>query len=98
MSSIFNPSSVSVTGLQPETAKGQINGYLGLGAEKEVEMPGKVGFNGVSPVGKATTQSALPTNVSVNLVEAITINTPLNNQAKTTNAILECLRKVGLME
>ncbi len=98
MGFVSNPGAqASTSGLQPTSEKNQNSGYVGLGASGEATIPGKVGFNGAAPVGKATTIGAAQTGASVSLVEVLTIKAPINDHAAKIDAIVECLKKVGLM-
>lgn len=97
MAVISNPALNGSANMQPKAEKDQNSGYVGIGSEGQVTLAGKVGFNGVTPVGKATDSGASATGISVSLVEALSINTPLNNHAAQINAIRKCLRDAGLM-
>ena len=91
------PAANGSANMQPKAEKDQASGYVGIGFEGQVALGGKVGFNGVTPVGKATDSGASATGISISLLEALSINTPLNNHAAQINAIRKCLRDAGLM-
>jgi hypothetical protein len=98
MAFVSNPSAqASTSGLQPTSEKNQNSGYVGIGSSGEVSMGGKIGFNGATPVGKAVTIGAAQTGASISLVEVLTIKAPINDHAAKIDAIVECLKKVGLM-
>lgn len=78
--------------LNPSTASS--GGSLTL--SEELKVLGKVGFNGATPVGKATTTSTLSTSLSTGLLLTETI-TQLNATNKVVNELSLILKNVGLM-
>jgi len=87
----------SIAGLQPTSEKNQSNGYVGIGSEGQVTLGGKFGVNGATAIGKAATVGSAQTGASVSLVDVLTIKAPINDHAAKIDAIVECLKKVGLM-
>lgn len=96
---LMNPVSAngSLASYQPVAEKDKSSGYVGLGASGEAAIPGKVGFNGATPVGKAASVGSATTGVSVSLLDVLTVKAPINDHAAKIDAITECLKKVGLM-
>lgn len=97
MGSISNPSSSG----QSVAEKGQNNGYLGIGSEGQVTIPGtltvvgKTGINNLTPPTKSADCGTSNTSLSVTLLTEVA---PAINADRTKlNEIRTCLRNHGLM-
>lgn len=98
MAAISNPSAPNGSAnMQPKAEKNQNSGYVGIGSEGQVAVTGKVGFNGVTPVGKATNPGVATTGAAISLLDVLTVKSPVNDHAAKIDAITECLKKAGLM-
>lgn len=98
MASISNsPAPNGSANMQPKAEKDQNSGYLGVGSEGQVAVTGKIGFNGVTPVGKASNPGSAATGASISLLDVLTVKSPINDHATKIDALTECLKKAGLM-